>query len=157
MMTNKQPKRIANPLIIKILAEASPLRRLQNKKRVDLACRIDDLIKDKGYSYSAFAKIIDKQPSEITKWLSGTHNFTFDTLTEIAFCLNVEVVDLMQPQPVQIVYRERVQISTKVMGIRNFHPDFHKGNCSYLFTDERQLEIAVPHSYSKNYASSIYE
>lgn len=37
---------------------------------------------------------MDKNPS--TKWLSGTQNFTVDTLAEIAHVLNLTVSDLFE-------------------------------------------------------------
>ena len=39
-----------------------------------------------------------KQPFEITKWLSGTQNFTVDILTAIALTLGVEIADLFREQ-----------------------------------------------------------
>ena len=41
------------------------------------------------------AEKLNKRPSEISKWLSGTHNFTIYTLYDIAKTLNVEVIDLL--------------------------------------------------------------
>jgi hypothetical protein len=49
MTQNNKARRVSSPLIKKILAEANPLHKLQNKNRIALACRIDDLIKSKGY------------------------------------------------------------------------------------------------------------
>ena len=95
MMQNNKAKRVSSPLIKKILADANPLHKIQNNNRIALACRIDDLMKAKGYSNSTFAKKLGKQPSVITKWLSGTHNFTMDTLDEIAYHLGVESAYLM--------------------------------------------------------------
>jgi transcriptional regulator with XRE-family HTH domain len=48
-----------------------------------LAARIDDARKAKGWSQHEFAEQMGKNPSEISKWLSGTHNFTSDTLWDI--------------------------------------------------------------------------
>ena len=54
------------------------------KLEVDLsfaiADRIDALIKKKGLTKKEFADSIGKRPSEVTKWLSGQHNFTIRTL-----------------------------------------------------------------------------
>ena len=41
-----------------------------------------------------FAKLINKSPSEISKYLSGNHNFTIDVLCEIAFGLKISLHDL---------------------------------------------------------------
>lgn len=125
MTTNNKPKRTSSPLIKTILAEASPVQRIQNKNRVALACRIDDLIKSKGYTYSSFATKIGKQPSEITKWLSGTHNFTMNTLDEIAYHLAVATAFLMQPQPEKVIYKSKVVVVTKIIEVE---PSYYHSN-----------------------------
>ena len=35
-----------------------------------------------------------KQPSVITKWLSGTHNFTIETLIDLEQILNIKLLDI---------------------------------------------------------------
>jgi plasmid maintenance system antidote protein VapI len=42
--------------------------------------RIYKLMVEKGLSKAEFARAIGKRPCEITKWLSGQHNFTLSTL-----------------------------------------------------------------------------
>ena len=42
--------------------------------------RIYELMTQKGLSKAEFARAIGKRPCEITKWLSGQHNFTLATL-----------------------------------------------------------------------------
>ena len=42
--------------------------------------RIYELMTQKGLSKAEFAIAIGKRPCEITKWLSGQHNFTLATL-----------------------------------------------------------------------------
>jgi ribosome-binding protein aMBF1 (putative translation factor) len=70
----------------------TPERREQSKKRMLLAARIDDKIRDRGLSNQEFAYMMGKKPSEISKWLSGTHNFTTETLWEIERVLNIQLV-----------------------------------------------------------------
>lgn len=43
--------------------------------------RIDELMREKGFSKKQFAEALGRRPSEITKWLSGQHNFTISTLS----------------------------------------------------------------------------
>ena len=49
-----------------------------------IANRIDALIKKKGLTKKEFADSIGKRPSEVTKWLSGQHNFTILTLAMLS-------------------------------------------------------------------------
>lgn len=46
--------------------------------------RIYDLMTQKGLSKAEFARSIGKRPCEITKWLSGQHNFTLSTLAMLS-------------------------------------------------------------------------
>lgn len=45
-----------------------------------VSARIYDLMTERGLSKADFARAIGKRPCEITKWLSGQHNFTLKTL-----------------------------------------------------------------------------
>lgn len=50
----------------------------------DISDRIFALMLQKGMSKKQFADAIGRRPSEITKWLSGQHNFTIATLSMLA-------------------------------------------------------------------------
>lgn len=55
------------------------------QKEVDLefaiSNRINDLMVQPGLTKLEFAQALGKRPSEVTKWLSGQHNFTVRTLS----------------------------------------------------------------------------
>ena len=103
MKSNKPTRKHSSALVNQLLAETSPVEKAQISNRMTLATRLDDLIQAKGWNKSEFASKVGKSPSEITKWLSGTQNFTIDTLTEIAVALKISIVELFAaPQP-QIV------------------------------------------------------
>lgn len=46
--------------------------------------RIDFLMQERGLSKKQFADALGRRPSEITKWLSGQHNFTIATLAMLS-------------------------------------------------------------------------
>ena len=48
---------------------------------VAISNRINDLMVQRGLSKLEFAQALGKRPSEVTKWLSGQHNFTIRTLS----------------------------------------------------------------------------
>lgn len=49
-----------------------------------IADRLMELMQEKGLSKKEFADAIGRRPCEITKWLSGQHNFTIRTLCQIS-------------------------------------------------------------------------
>lgn len=57
--------------------------------------KIDLYLKQNNMNQKDLAEKLNKRPSEISKWLSGTYNFTIYTLYDIAKILNVEVIDLL--------------------------------------------------------------
>lgn len=68
------------------------------KAEVDLSFaiseRLERLIKDKGLSKKEFADAIGKRPSEVTKWLSGQHNFTLRTLAMLSAFFGENLVEV---------------------------------------------------------------
>ena len=58
------------------------------KEELDLSfaisSKIDALMQERGLSKKQFADQIGKRPSEITRWLSGQHNFTVSTLAMLS-------------------------------------------------------------------------
>ncbi|MCD8539363.1 MAG: helix-turn-helix domain-containing protein [Leadbetterella sp.] len=79
----------------KLLDEITPLEMAIVEERMVLAARIADIMDRRGWNRVQFAGHMGKKPSVITKWLSGTHNFTHDTLVEIAFMLNISLPELL--------------------------------------------------------------
>ena len=99
----KKARKYKSPIINDLLASIGPIEMEQTKVKMQLAAMIADLMLAEGLSKSQFAAKTVKQPSEITKWLSGTQNFTIDVLTEIAFALGVGVADLFSKKQTTIV------------------------------------------------------
>lgn len=46
----------------------------------EISDRICELMNERGLTKKQFADALGRRPSEITKWLSGQHNFTIATL-----------------------------------------------------------------------------
>lgn len=61
-------------------------------KRMSLAAKIDDVLQARGLTNQEFAFMMGKKPSEISRWLSGTHNFTTETLWEIERVLRIQLL-----------------------------------------------------------------
>ena len=53
--------------------------------------QIEAAMKERGLGKKQFAELMHKNPSEVTKWLSGKHNFTIALLEEISKALGVRI------------------------------------------------------------------
>ena len=113
MMNKKTARKYTSPVINQLLGEITPVEKLQTNTKMTLAARLDDLITSRGWGKSEFAEKVNKNPSEITKWLSGTQNFTIDTLAEIGVVLNMPVSELFAPKRVHVINRVQVVITVK--------------------------------------------
>jgi len=50
----------------------------------NLVVRINQLLRENNISKKELAEKMDKKPSEISKWLSGEHNFTLRSLAKLS-------------------------------------------------------------------------
>jgi len=61
--------------------------------------KVNTILKERGLKKREFAKMLGKNPSEITKWLTGLHNLTLKSITKMEVALNI---DLLNPEPLYV-------------------------------------------------------
>lgn len=65
-------------------------------KQVDLCCaianRIFELMEEKGMKQRDLALALGKTETEVSRWLSGTHNLTIATIAKIASVLDDDII-----------------------------------------------------------------
>jgi len=66
------------------------------ERNLEITQQVCVILKNRGIKKTEFAKMLDKKPSEVSKWLSGTHNLTLKSITKMEIALGV---DLMNPEP----------------------------------------------------------
>lgn len=68
------------------------------KEEIDLSFaisnKIDALMQERGLTKKQFAEQIGKRPSEITRWLSGQHNFTVSTLAMLSAFFGKSIINV---------------------------------------------------------------
>ena len=70
--------------IAKKMQEETPREvRIFVRQYTDIVIRINELLSAKGYTQKDLADKMNKKPSEINKWLKGTHNLTLRTLAKL--------------------------------------------------------------------------
>lgn len=62
----------------------------------DIAYRIEEILKRKGWSQADFARASGKKEAEISKWMSGQHNFTIRTIASIEKILGEKILYIRQ-------------------------------------------------------------
>jgi ribosome-binding protein aMBF1 (putative translation factor) len=102
--------------------------RIEN--RMLLAAKIFEAMQRQGISKSKLAGLLGQHPSVITKWLSGTHNFTTDTLTDIESALKIRLFAHNVEQKKQMVIEKRV-VAQLVMAEPQ-HVGFSYGSYHFL-------------------------
>ena len=75
-----------------IVASIPPEIHKEVEMQMAVSNRIYDLMTDKGLSKAEFARAIGKRPCEITKWLSGQHNFSLKTLALLSTFFGVSFI-----------------------------------------------------------------
>ena len=60
----------------------------------DIVDRIHEILSKQGKEQKDLAKALGKTESEISKWMSGTHNFTIKTITKIEHVLGERILQV---------------------------------------------------------------
>lgn len=125
MKTKNKAEEVSIPLLDSLIDENSKYYRMV-ERRMRLAGFIADLIEQKGWSNGEFARKMGKQPSVISKWLSGTHNFTTETLWEIEEVVGERIIQMELPKSRQehSVRYARSLSESKILQSNSF--DFQK-------------------------------
>lgn len=80
-----------------LLSDISPEERAEARLSFQISNRLDFLMKAKGLSKKQLADAIGKRPSEITRWLSGEHNFTISTLSRLSSFFGQPIITVNTP------------------------------------------------------------
>ena len=63
---------------------------------IDVVDQIDDYLSIKNMTRRELAEKLDKKESEISKWMTGTHNFTLRSISKIEAALNETIITTPQ-------------------------------------------------------------
>jgi DNA-binding transcriptional regulator YiaG len=83
---------IQNALFRKCLAAIPEEQQIEFDLSFGIAERISEILKSKGLTQKDFARLLGKRESEISKWMTGRHNFTTQTIARIEAALGDKVL-----------------------------------------------------------------
>jgi len=65
-------------------------------KHTNMVVRMHQLLEKSGMTQKQLAEKMHKRPSEISRWFSGRHNMTFDTLLKLEAALGGPIVEIVR-------------------------------------------------------------
>lgn len=86
-------KRI-NTSFDEMLATTSPSIQQEVAMEFAVSNRIYELMNKRGLTKLQFAQALGKKPSEVTKWLSGQHNFTLKTISMLSAFFGEPIIQI---------------------------------------------------------------
>ena len=76
-----------NKIMDSIRETISPEMKMQIEMSVAIANRIYEILESRGMTQKDFAHLMGKSETEVSRWLSGTHNLTLSTICKISLAL----------------------------------------------------------------------
>lgn len=84
--------RTANISLQEIFNEIPVEKREETRLSFAISNRLAALMQERGLNKRQFAEALGKRPNEITRWLSGEHNFTISTLAMLTVFFNQPII-----------------------------------------------------------------
>ena len=97
-----------NKLMDEIRQTMTPEMKKQMELSVSIANRIYEILEEKGMSQKDLAHALGKTKTEVSRWLSGTHNLTTATIAKISVALGQDIIQVVRP-------RKKVNLAAAVL------------------------------------------
>lgn len=68
----------------------------QSRLQIEISQRIESLMRERGLTKKQFADAMGRRPSEVTKWLSGQHNFTIASITKLSLFFGEPIIQVVK-------------------------------------------------------------
>ncbi|MBS3776613.1 MAG: helix-turn-helix transcriptional regulator [Bacteroidales bacterium] len=113
MIKKKKAEDYTSPALDELMDETDEKVYKRTEKRMMLATRIDEAKRAKGWKNKDLAEALEKKPSEISKYLSGTHNFTIDTLSDLEEVLGIQLINFREESKAIVIQQNTVTVSSE--------------------------------------------
>ena len=84
----------ANISLQEIFNEIPVEDREETRLSFAISNRLADLMRERGLNKRQLAEALGKRPNEITRWLSGEHNFTISTLAMLSTFFGKSIINV---------------------------------------------------------------
>ena len=86
--------RTANISLQEIFNEITVEKREETRLSFAISNRLAALMQERGLNKKQLAEALGKRPNEITRWLSGEHNFTISTLAMLSTFFGKSIINV---------------------------------------------------------------
>ncbi|SHN29123.1 helix-turn-helix transcriptional regulator [Chitinophaga sp. CF418] len=120
---------------------------------LDVADRIHAILEEKGMSHKELAQALGKSESEISKWMRGTHNFTFETIAKINMALGAKLIYIPKDRVVKPAKGRLANADATVIAIRSLKPAVGSSDSSQqwsLYKEIGDRKATVPLNLNRN-------
>lgn len=121
-------------VVERLRAKITPENRIFIKKNLAISQQIDAILKDKGMTQKQLAQRLGKNESEISKLLSGFHNFTLKSIANLEAELESDII--ITPLEVSEKFKSSESVSFKVFAPIYKQQELSTGN----FLEEEATE-----------------
>ena len=84
----------SDPLFDELYSKVPEDSRRTGSLSFAITARILEILERKGWSQTELAKAIGKKDAEISRWMSGQHNFTIATIAKIEAVLGEDILSV---------------------------------------------------------------
>lgn len=83
-------------------------------KYADIVVRVNQLLKEKNFTQKDLAEKMEKNPSEISKWLGGNHNFTLKSIAKLEAELGETILYVPKRLTFQSISEKKMHFTVKM-------------------------------------------
>lgn len=113
------------------------------KQSFDIVDRIHEILVKQGKEQKDLALLLGKRESEISKWMTGTHNFTMNTLSKIQAVLGESII--------RVTKEKQVENPITIVISRSEYALRPSNQTSRISTNLRVANISRPYQHVGNY------
>ena len=132
----------SSPLIRDLSDAITPQEQEQTDYKMKLAAKIYKAMKALGMTQTQFAESMDKPISLISRWMSGTHNFTVDTLVDIQRVLGISLLDVGTAKS-QAEVNFKLNVSSAIPGWTPLELNQYINDIGGMAVSEKTIEFMV--------------
>jgi transcriptional regulator with XRE-family HTH domain len=122
----------------------------QNRLSMRIAYKIGKFLDDNSMTQRDFAELMNKKDSEISRWLSGKHNFTLETIAKIETTLKIQLLEVPMEMATNAISSKAETRVTPIINLDAENVKVVKVNI------EKNLSQNVLKSFSETWKNKIF-